>query len=81
MEAKEAHGSRRVSKQQTSDATGIIVGTEVAIFSCASADRQHCRLSIWMVKTNTEEVIRRQDPNTYYDTELVLVQKSDAEVQ
>ena len=32
MKAKEAHGSRRVSKQQTSDATGTIVGTEVAIF-------------------------------------------------
>ena len=36
--------------------------------------RQHCRLSIWKVKTNTEPVItkqsiRRQDPNNYSDTE------------
>ena len=34
----EAHGSRRVSKQQTSDATGIVVGTEAVFFSCASAE-------------------------------------------
>ena len=37
-ETNESNGSRRVSKQQTSDATGTIVGTEAVYFSCASAD-------------------------------------------
>ena len=36
-EANESNGSRSVSKQQTSDATGIVVGTEAVIFSCAES--------------------------------------------
>ena len=34
--------------------------------------RQHCRLSLWMVKTNTIQVtsVRRQDQNNYSDTEM-----------